>query len=123
MLKYVTLVPYIASQIGEKDRKAALGFLSQAGQLIDLTRSGKNRLEGQIMLALQYSALKSERGFAIMESIMPKLNELVAAAAVLNEFENNYLRDGEWNMTGEGAVGATSDHLGSQRRVLCENGF
>jgi hypothetical protein len=97
---------YIASQIGEKDRKAALGFLSQAGQLIDLTKSGKNRLEGQILLAMQYSAFKSERGFAIMESILPKLNELVSAAAVLDEFENSYLRDGEWNMTGEGTVGA-----------------
>ena len=97
---------YIAAQIGEKDRKTALQFLSQAGELIDSTMSGKDRLEGQIMLALQYSALKSERGFAIMESILPKLNELVSAAAVLNGFENNYLRDGEWNMTGEGAVGA-----------------
>ena len=36
---------------------------------------------------------------------MPKLNELVASAAALDGFENNYLRDGEWNMTGEGAVG------------------
>lgn len=97
---------FIAAQIGQRDLKTAVGFLSQAGQLIDSTKPGKNRLEGQIMLALLYSALKSERGFAIMESIMPKLNELVSAAAVLNEFENSYLRDGEWNMTGEGVVGA-----------------
>lgn len=97
---------YIAGQIAAKDRKTALGFLSQAGEIIDSTMSGKNRLERQIMLALQYSELKNERGFAIIESLMPKLNELVSAAAVLNGFENNYLRDGEWNMTGEGAVGA-----------------
>ena len=97
---------YIAAQVGGKDRKAALGFLNQAGQLIDLATSGRDRLEGQMLLAVQYSALKSERGFAIMESVLPKLNQLVSAAAVLNEFENNYLRDGEWNMTGEGVVGA-----------------
>ena len=101
----IQLLVYIAGEIGGRDRKTALGFLSQAGQIIDSTKLGKERLEGQIILALQYSALKSERGFAIMESIIPKLNELVSAAAVLNGFENNYLRDGEWNMTGEGALG------------------
>jgi hypothetical protein len=40
-----------------------------------------------------------------MEALMPRLNELVAASATLDGFEHNYLRDGEWNMTGEGAVG------------------
>lgn len=37
---------------------------------------------------------------------MPRLNELVSAAAILDEVENNYLRDGEWNMTAEGVVGS-----------------
>jgi hypothetical protein len=41
-----------------------------------------------------------------MEALMPRLNELVSAAAVLDEVENNYLRDGEWNMTAEGGVGS-----------------
>ncbi len=93
-------------KLAEKIGKRHWGFSIRPDSSSIPTRSGKERLEGQIMLALQYSALKSERGFAIMESIIPKLNELVSAAAVLNEFENNYLRDGEWNMTGEGAVGA-----------------
>ena len=52
-----------------------------------------------------YCSLKSDRGFAIMESVMLKLNELVAAAATLDRFENTYLRDGEWAMSGEGNVG------------------
>ena len=102
----IRLLVYIAAEIGERDRKTALRLLGQAGQIIDSTKSGKDRLEGQIILALQYSALKSDRGFAIMEAMIPQLNELVSAAAVLNEFENNYFRDGEWNMTGEGTLGA-----------------
>ena len=36
---------------------------------------------------------------------MPKLNDLVAASVKLDGYDNRYLRDGEWNMTGEGSVG------------------
>jgi hypothetical protein len=96
---------YVASRVGGNDRKAALGLANQAGQIIDSTTPGKSQLEGQIALAMLYCSLKSDRGFAIMESLIPKLNELVAGAATLDGFENHYLRDGEWNMTGEGVVG------------------
>jgi hypothetical protein len=45
---------------------------------------------------------------------MPKLNELVDAAAKLDGYENHYLRDGEWNMTGEGTTGAALNGLASE---------
>ncbi|HEY8224922.1 MAG TPA: hypothetical protein VIG25_06575 [Pyrinomonadaceae bacterium] len=96
---------YMASVIGGSDRKAGLGLLSQAGEIVNSTTPGKAQLRGQIRLAMAYCFLKSDRGFAIMESLMPKLNELVNAAAALNGVDNNYLRDAEWNMTGEGGLG------------------
>ena len=52
-----------------------------------------------------YCYQKSDRGFTIMESLVPKLNELVEASAKLDGLERRYLRDGEWNMTGEGTLG------------------
>jgi hypothetical protein len=96
---------YRASQIGENDRKAALGLLNQASQILDSTKPGKNQLRTQIGLAMLYYSLKGDRGFTIMESLLPRLNELVAAAVVLDGFDNIYLRDGEWNMSGEGGLG------------------
>ena len=96
---------YVASEIGDNDRKTALRLLDQAGQIIDSIKAGKEQLAGRIRLAMLYCSLKSDRGFAIMESVMPKLNELVAAAATLDRFENTYLRDGEWAMSGEGNIG------------------
>ena len=47
---------YVASQVGGNDRKAALGLLNQAGQIIDSTTPGKSQLEGQIALAMLYSS-------------------------------------------------------------------
>jgi len=96
---------HVAGQIGENNRKVGLALLNQADQLITSTKPGTEQIEGQIGLALLYCSLKSDRGFAIMESLIPKLNALVAAAAALDGFENNYLRDGEWTMTGAGSLG------------------
>jgi hypothetical protein len=96
----------LAKQIGDNDRDTALGFLNQAAQIIDASKPGKKQLELQMELAMMYCALKSDRGFSIMESLMPKLNELVAAAVALDGFDNHYLRDGEWNMSGQGGVGS-----------------
>ena len=53
-----------------------------------------------------YCSEKSERGLAIMESLIPKLNELVNAAAKLDGYDYRNLRDGEWNMSNQGSVGA-----------------
>jgi hypothetical protein len=96
----------VASQVGANNRRTALRLADQASQIIEANLVGKDQLKGQISLALVYCSLKNDRGFAIMESVVPKLNELVAAAATLNRFENNYLRDGEWAMSAEGNLGA-----------------
>ncbi|MDQ1706793.1 MAG: hypothetical protein QOJ88_4 [Pyrinomonadaceae bacterium] len=100
-----------ATQIAGKDRKAALGLLDQAAQIIGGVRAGRKQVEGQLALAMLYCSLRSERGFAIMESLVPKLNELVAAAITLDGFDNNYLRDGEWNMSAQGGLGTLLNAL------------
>lgn len=94
-----------AMRIGKTDPKTALEQLDQAWQIIESSTTGKSKLEAQIGLSILYSSLQSERGFTIVESLMPRLNELIAAAAALDGFETHYLTEGEWNMTGQGALG------------------
>jgi hypothetical protein len=101
----------VASRMGGNNRKEALGLLNQAGQIIDSMRPGREQFARQIQLAQSYCWLKSDRGFAIMEAMVPRLNELVAAAAVLDRVDNEYLRDGEWSMTGEGILGSLLTYL------------
>ncbi len=119
----VYLLVSTAKRIGSNDRKAALELLSQAGQILDSAKPGKTQLEGQIHLAMAYCSLKSNRGFAIMESLIPKLNELVTAAATLNGLENNYLSDGEWNMTGAGVLGGYLTVLAQNAGYFAELDF
>lgn len=102
----VDFLLYVAGQVGTRDRKTAVRLANQASQIIDANLAGKEQLRGQISLALVYCLLNNDRGFAIMESVVPKLNELVAAAVTLDRFENTYLRDGEWAMSAEGNLGS-----------------
>lgn len=107
-------IPFLisaASSIGANDRKAALGLLNQAAEIVNSSKSVRIQLEGQLALATVYCTLNSDRGFTIMESLLPRLNELVAAATTLGGLENNYFSDGEWNMSSWGPVGALLTRL------------
>ncbi|HET7112720.1 MAG TPA: hypothetical protein VFI57_03715, partial [Pyrinomonadaceae bacterium] len=48
------------------------------------------------------------------ESLLPKLNELVEVAVKLDGYDTNYLRNGEWNMSGSDGIGGILTQL-SQR--------
>jgi hypothetical protein len=87
------------------DRKLATKFLNQATDLMEMMKPGKEQTSRQMLLAVIHTNEKSSRGFAIMESLMPKLNELVASAAKLDGYDTHYIREGEWNMTAEGELG------------------
>jgi hypothetical protein len=94
-----------ATQIGVIDQKAGVKLLNQANDIVNAMKADKEQMQLQMVLAAVYCALKSDRGFAVMESLLPRINALVAAAVQLDGFENHYLREGEWNMSAEGGVG------------------
>jgi hypothetical protein len=114
MQQHVDLVPMpakramllsLAHQAALRDRKTALEILAQLSHLVDAMPPGKQQTEEQIGLALVYCLVKSDRGFTIMEGLLPQLNELVAAASKLDGYDGRYLSDGEWNMSAASAVG------------------
>jgi hypothetical protein len=95
----------MGTRLGSIDPKASMKFLDQARDLIDTLKPGKEQTQARVALALAYCHQKNDRGFAIMESLLPKLNELVELAAKLDGYDTSYLRDGEWNMSANGSVG------------------
>jgi len=95
----------LASQVGAIDQKAGMKLLDQARELTDTLTPGKEQTQARLSLALVYCQQKNDRGFAIMESLLPKLNELVEVAVKLDGYDTSYLRDGEWNMSANGSVG------------------
>ena len=94
-----------ASRAGSSDQKLALKLLDRANDLIDTMKPNKEQTAAQINLAVTYCFAKNERCLGLMESLVPRLNALVDVAARLDGYDTNYLRDGEWNMSANGAVG------------------
>ena len=102
----ISFLLQLANQLGPHDRKATLKLLGQAGELIETMKPGREQTEVEIGLAMMYCIEKDERSFTRMHSIMPKLNELIAAAIKLDGYETSNVRDGEWNMSSQGHVGS-----------------
>ncbi len=101
-------VDYLAEtavRVGANNRTLAIKLLDQVTELVETHKHGKERSEMLVTLAMLYCMEKSDRGFTIMESQMPKLNELVDAAVKLDGFDTHYMRDGEWNMSANGNLG------------------
>jgi hypothetical protein len=96
----------VSQQLGATNREGALKLLEQAIGIADSMKPGKEQAEMQISVATMFSLEKSTRGFAIIESLMPKLNSLVDASTKLDGFGSRILRDGEWNMSAESSVGS-----------------
>lgn len=102
----VQLLVQVAMMLHNKgDKKGALEFLDEANALVAAAPPGSMQLWAQLQLAQQYASVDSERGFPLMQSVIIKMNELVAAAAVVDGFDSHYLRDGEWTMPGASGLG------------------
>lgn len=76
-----------ASFVALLNKKFALKILDQASGMADVYGPGEQQTKFQMGLALSYCLAKDDRGFAMMESLLPRLNELVSAAAKLDGFD------------------------------------
>ena len=99
---------YTANKMAKPNAKVALKLLKQADDLIATMKPDKEQAKLLLTAASLYCLVKSDRGFEIMESLVPRFNELVDAAVKLNGFDTDYVRENEWNMS---AAGHTGDAL------------
>jgi hypothetical protein len=59
----------------------------------------------QFQLVQAYSSLDPDQSFAIMQNLIARMNELIAAAAALDGFDNHYLKNDEWITPGATMLG------------------
>jgi len=65
----------------------------------------------RLRLAQDYSSLDSEQSVALLESIIVQVNQLVAAAVVLDGIEHRYLKEGEWLKANYSSLGGLINNL------------
>jgi len=105
----------------QKENKAyALGVLDKAGQLINDKPENNREMELLMQLISGYSNIEPGVAIRKFEGLVPKINELTDAAAIVYGFQlNSNVRDGEFILTqGDpfGNYGVNSSMIGSFAR-------
>ncbi len=86
---------------GKGNKKLALQLLDEAHSLLGQRVESQAQLNAQFQLAGAYAGLDPARGFEMLEPISGQLNEIIAASAVLDGFEQRGgFREGEMIMSG-----------------------
>jgi siroheme synthase (precorrin-2 oxidase/ferrochelatase) len=128
----VQMASRLATQMAAKgDKKGALDLLDELRSSLASLPNNSSLMFSKILLARSYAPLDLDQSFSLIQPILAKSNELVTAAAVLDGFEQRYLRDGEWTSEGGGNLGnlivnlqqtlATLSHLDFDRaRALAD---
>lgn len=107
----------------QKNQKLASQLLQEAERLVDQKADNYQQLEARAKLARAYAELDPARGLETLEGGIGQLNDLLAAAALLNGFEVNFLREGELPMQGNSGLSRVLLRYGQNLAMLARKDF
>ncbi len=111
----------LATATQKDNAKLALRFLDDANALVAKRAMNYKDFEDQLKVAHAFASLDAKRSFQILDAGIAELNELLAAATVLNGFEVDIFKDGEMSSRADsdlvGMVLRFSGELGSLSKV------
>lgn len=87
---------------GKGDKKSAIEVLNELKNFLAGFPPDSFRVSADLQLARAYANVDFEQSLATIEPLISKTNELLAAAVVLDGFDQRFLQDGEWAMSGNG---------------------
>jgi hypothetical protein len=111
----------LAAATQKDNPKLASKFLDDASALVAKRAMNYKDFEDQIKVAHAYASVDAKRSFQILDAGIAELNELLAAATVLNGFEVDIFKDGEMSSRSDsdlvGMVARFSGELGALSKV------
>jgi hypothetical protein len=113
----------LAAATQKDNQKLALKFLDDARNLVSKRASSYRDFEDQIRVAEAFSTVDLKRSFDVLEPGIAQLNELLAAAAVLNGFEVEVFREGELPIQGGSELGRMVARFGWELATLSKLDF
>ncbi len=120
----IELIAQIANSLAASNKKPeALELLNDGKILVTATTPSAEQMKAQLRLAQAYAALDPGQTFAIIQPLIIRLNELLAAAAVLDGIDFRYLKEGEWEMPGVNNLGRIVGGLNHILTALARTDF
>lgn len=119
----IDLMVQIAGDTEKTNPKLATQLLDEAKQMTSRRATGYEHFEQQLKVAHAFATLDPARSFEVLDPGISQLNELLAAAAVLNGFEVNMFRDGEMSMQGGNGLTSMVNRFGQELALLARSDF
>jgi hypothetical protein len=113
----------LATATQKDNPKLALKFAEDARGLVARRASDYRDMENQLRVAELFATIDPKRSFDIVEPGISQLNELLAAAQVLNGFEVEVYRDGELPLQGGSELGSMISRYGQELASLAKLDF
>jgi len=112
-----------ADSVKSENPKLALQLLDDAKGIVTRKAANYRQLEAQANVAHAFASLDVTRSFETLEPGIAQINELLSAAAVLNGFELNLLRDGELPLQNGGSLIGAINKVGKELAFLAKIDF
>ena len=113
----------LAGATQKENPKLALRFAEDARAIVSKRAADYRDLENQIRVAEMFATLDPKRSFEVLEPGISQLNELLAAAQVLDGFEVEVFRDGELPLQGGSQLGRIIGRFGQELASLAKIDF
>ena len=119
----INTIVQIAQEAEKVNPKLAAQLLEDAKQLTSRRATSYDHFGQQLRVAHAFATIDPARSFEVLDPGISQLNELLAAAVVLNGFEINVFRDGEMILQGENGLSSMITRFGQALAVLARSDF
>jgi hypothetical protein len=113
----------LAAATQKDNPKLSLKFAEDARALVAKRAATYRDMENQLRVAELFATIDPKRSFDVLEPGISQLNELLAAAQVLNGFEVEVYRDGELPLQGGSELGSMISRYGQEIASLAKLDF
>ena len=113
----------MAVATAKDDQKLALSLLNEARNIVNKRAGSYQDFADQLKVAESFASLDLKQSFEVLESGIAQLNEILAAAVVVNGFEAEVFREGELPLRGGSELGNMVARYGSVLGALAKLDF
>jgi len=110
----------LARETQQANPKLANQLLEEARQMTNHRAASYEQFDQQLKVARAFATVDPARSFEVLDPGISQLNELLAAAAMLNGFEITMFRDGELLLQGGGGLTAMVQRFGQELGSLAD---
>lgn len=118
------LCQFAMNAVGKGDKATALQLVNEAQAMLNPRAQSYPELSSQLQVARACVEVDFSRGMSIIESGVDRVNELLAAAIVLNGFDlQQYFREGEFVLNSGNSLSSVVQGISEQLGPLAQKDF